>query len=94
MTRLVLIAGASGSGKSRLAHAAGCPSLRLDDFYHDADHPDLPRTEFGIADWDDRFALRQSSLQRQFTALETALSQMNSQSSWLSGQLASLSSGK
>ncbi len=53
MTRLVLIAGASGSGKSRLAHASGCPSLRLDDFYHDADHPDLPRTEFGIADWDD-----------------------------------------
>ncbi|HEX7716656.1 MAG TPA: flagellar filament capping protein FliD, partial [Marmoricola sp.] len=47
-----------------------------------------------IADWDDRLALRQSSLQRQFTALETALSQMNSQSSWLSGQLASLSSGK
>jgi uridine kinase len=51
--RLVLIAGASGSGKSRLAHAAGCPSLRLDDFYFDADHPDLPRTEFGIPDWDD-----------------------------------------
>jgi uridine kinase len=50
---LVLIAGASGSGKSRLAHASGCPSLRLDDFYHDADHPDLPRTEFGIPDWDD-----------------------------------------
>ncbi|MGC3994156.1 MAG: uridine kinase [Propionicimonas sp.] len=51
--RLVLIAGASGSGKSRLAHRAGCPSLRLDDFYFDADHPDLPRTEFGIPDWDD-----------------------------------------
>lgn len=52
MTRLVLIAGASGSGKSRLAHAAGCPSLRLDDFYHDADHPGMPTTEFGITDWD------------------------------------------
>ena len=51
--RLVLIAGPSGSGKSRLAHGSGCPSLRLDDFYFDADHPDLPRTEFGIADWDD-----------------------------------------
>ncbi len=51
--RLVLIAGASGSGKSRLAHLAGCPSLRLDDFYFDADHPDLPRSPLGIVDWDD-----------------------------------------
>lgn len=51
--RLVLIAGASGSGKSRLAHLAGCPSLRLDDFYFDADHPDLPRSPIGIVDWDD-----------------------------------------
>lgn len=47
----------------------------------------------GIADWDTRLALRQESLQRQFTALETAMSQMNSQSSWLSGQLSKLSSG-
>ena len=53
MTRLVLIAGASGSGKSRLAHASGCPSLRLDDFYFDADHPGMPCTSLGITDWDD-----------------------------------------
>lgn len=51
--RLVLIAGPSGSGKSRLAHASGCPSLRLDDFYLDAGHPGLPTTPFGIPDWDD-----------------------------------------
>lgn len=50
--RLVLIAGPSGSGKSRLAHATGCPSLRLDDFYFDADHPGMPQT-LGITDWDD-----------------------------------------
>lgn len=50
--RLVLIAGPSGSGKSRLARAAGCPTLRLDDFYHDADHPGMPQT-LGITDWDD-----------------------------------------
>lgn len=50
--RLVLIAGASGSGKSRLAHATGCPSLRLDDFYFDHDHPGMPQT-LGITDWDD-----------------------------------------
>lgn len=50
--RLVLIAGPSGSGKSRLAQASGCPSLRLDDFYFDADHPGMPTT-LGITDWDD-----------------------------------------
>lgn len=50
--RLVLIAGPSGSGKSRLAHLAGCPCLRLDDFYFDADHPGMPQT-LGITDWDD-----------------------------------------
>lgn len=50
--RLVLIAGPSGSGKSRLAQATGCPCLRLDDFYFDADHPGMPTT-LGITDWDD-----------------------------------------
>ena len=51
--RLVVIAGPSGSGKSRLARLAGCPALRLDDFYFDADHPDMPRSPIGIIDWDD-----------------------------------------
>lgn len=49
---VILLAGASGSGKSRLALATGCPRLNLDDFYHDGDHPGLPRT-LGIVDWDD-----------------------------------------
>lgn len=49
---VILLAGASGSGKSRLAAATGCPRLNLDDFYHDGDHPDLPHT-LGIVDWDD-----------------------------------------
>ena len=48
---LVLLAGASGSGKSRLAALAGCPRLNLDDFYHDGDHVALPRTR-GVVDWD------------------------------------------
>lgn len=52
MTRLVLIAGASGSGKSRLVRRSGLPCLRLDDFYADADEPGLPHT-LGIVDWDD-----------------------------------------
>jgi uridine kinase len=49
---VILLAGASGSGKSRLAAATGCPRLNLDDFYHDGDHADLPRA-LGIVDWDD-----------------------------------------
>lgn len=52
MTRVVLLAGPSGSGKSRLVRLAGLPCLRLDDFYADADEPGLPRT-LGIVDWDD-----------------------------------------
>lgn len=51
--RLVLIAGPSGSGKSRLAQAAGLTCLRLDDYYHDADYPGMPSTSLGITDWDD-----------------------------------------
>lgn len=50
----------------------------------------ITRMQSSIADWDTRLALRQSSLQQRFTALETAMSKMNSQSSWLSGQLGSL----
>ncbi len=52
MPRVVLLAGPSGSGKSRFAATTGCPRLNLDDFYLDADHPGLPHT-LGIVDWDD-----------------------------------------
>lgn len=48
----VLLAGPSGSGKSRLAATVGCPRLNLDDFYRDGDQPGLPHT-LGIVDWDD-----------------------------------------
>lgn len=51
--RIVLLAGPSGSGKSRVARLSGATLLRLDDYYLDADHAGLPRTGFGIADWDD-----------------------------------------
>lgn len=55
---MVLLAGASGSGKSRLATVASCPRLNLDDFYRDADHPGMPRLpprgrNAGTIDWDD-----------------------------------------
>jgi flagellar hook-associated protein 2 len=44
-----------------------------------------------IDDWDVRLAARKQTLTRQFTAMETSLSTLKSQSSWLAGQLASLS---
>lgn len=58
--RVIVLAGPSGSGKSRLAErlgtAHGWPTLRLDDFYRDGDEPDLPRitegANAGIVDWD------------------------------------------
>lgn len=69
--RLVLLAGASGSGKSRLtriarSHGNPVPTVSLDDFYHDHDHPGLPRMAGdagdasgattadtdGVVDWD------------------------------------------
>jgi flagellar hook-associated protein 2 len=45
-----------------------------------------------IDDWDVRLAARKDTLSRQFTAMETALSSMKQQSSWLAGQIASLPS--
>jgi uridine kinase len=50
--RVVLLAGASGSGKSSLCARLHLPVLRLDDFYREGDDLDLPR-RFGIVDWDD-----------------------------------------
>ncbi len=52
--RVVLLGGASGSGKTRLARSLGVPRLRLDEFYRDGDDP-LLRQHFGDGsiDWDD-----------------------------------------
>lgn len=43
-----------------------------------------------IADWDIRLAQRQTNLQTTYTAMEVALQKLQSQSSWLSSQLAGL----
>ena len=45
-----------------------------------------------IEDWDRRLAVRKESLQRTYSALEVTLSNLQSQSSWLAGQLSSLTS--
>lgn len=50
--QVVLLTGPSGSGKTSLVRRLGIPTINLDDFYFDHDHPGLP-TRFGIPDWDD-----------------------------------------
>ncbi|MEV0176963.1 uridine kinase [Streptomyces sp. NPDC050803] len=52
-TRVVLLCGPSGSGKSLLAARSGLPVLRLDDFYKEGDDPTLPQV-LGSSDidWD------------------------------------------
>lgn len=52
-SRVVLLAGPSGSGKSSLAARTGLPVLRLDDFYKEAGDPTLPLvTGSTDIDWD------------------------------------------
>jgi uridine kinase len=57
VARVIVLAGPSGSGKSRLAERLGLPVFRLDDFYRDGSDPALPRitsgANAGLADWDD-----------------------------------------
>ncbi|MFF3498840.1 uridine kinase [Streptomyces sp. NPDC003247] len=52
-TRVVLLCGPSGSGKSLLAALSGLPVLRLDDFYKEGDDPTLPQVAGSSdIDWD------------------------------------------
>ncbi|MFF7198009.1 ATP-binding protein [Streptomyces sp. NPDC088197] len=52
-SRVILLTGPSGSGKSSLATRAGLPVLALDDFYKACDDPTLPALPSGAGtDWD------------------------------------------
>ena len=48
---MVLLTGPSGSGKTSLTQRLGLPTVQLDDFYLDIDHPGLPQ-RYGSVDWD------------------------------------------
>lgn len=64
--QVIVLAGPSGSGKSRLSRRIGLPVLNLDDLYRDGSDPSLPRLDLGqeqIVDWDDpRSWLREEAL--------------------------------
>ncbi|MDI2097872.1 flagellar filament capping protein FliD [Ruicaihuangia caeni] len=47
-----------------------------------------------VLEWDARLEQRRTTLQRTYAALEVAMGQLNAQSSWLSSQLAGLSTGQ
>jgi len=57
VARVIVVAGPSGSGKSRLCgrleRSLGIPAVNLDDFYKNGDDPTLPRLPTGEVDWDD-----------------------------------------
>jgi uridine kinase len=54
--RVIVLAGPSGAGKTRLAERLGLPVLRLDDFYKSGGDPTLPviteGANAGLTDWD------------------------------------------
>ncbi len=54
--QVIVLAGPSGSGKSRLCDRLGLPFVNLDDFYKDGNDPTIPRVSLtggqDIPDWD------------------------------------------
>lgn len=92
-----LLAGPANAGGwtrsfERIVHDADTTGGTLDVRISGAD-AELKRLQQTMADMDDRLALKEQTLRAQFTAMETALSQSQTQSSWLSGQLSALNAG-
>lgn len=73
--RVVVVAGPSGSGKSRLCRRLGLPTLNLDDFYKDWDDPTLPSVAIAggdpIVDWDSPASWNAAAAMAAITALAT-----------------------
>jgi len=72
-----------------VVHAADTTGGTIDVRISGAD-AELKRLKTAMSDMDDRLALKEQTLRAQFAAMENALSQSQTQSAWLSGQLASL----
>lgn len=77
---------------SQVGLAAGLPGgvVKTGQQSADARSKDL---QARIEAWDSKLAAVQKRYQRQFTALDTAMARLNSQSSWLAGQIKSLPTG-
>lgn len=75
-SRVIVLAGPSGVGKSRLAAATRLPVLRLDDFYRNGDDPVLPRIQrganAGLVDWDHPASWHADDALRAIRALVTS----------------------
>jgi flagellar hook-associated protein 2 len=75
---------------TKVATDATAPSVGLITAAIDGHNSTIKNLNDRISAWDSRLEARRLSIQRQFTAMETALGKMRSQSSWLSGQLGSM----
>lgn len=75
-----------------VAKAASAPRTGAIATAIDGRNTTIERLTKSISDWDDRLELRRASLERTYTALETALNGLQSQGNWLAGQIASLPS--
>lgn len=51
LAQVVVVAGPSGTGKTRFTTRSGLPVISLDEFYFEGDHPGMPHRH-GMIDWD------------------------------------------
>ena len=90
------ICGENGAGKSTLmkvlsgVHPYGTYTGKI---FFDGKESQFKGMQERIDAWDLRLAKRKETLTRQFTAMETSLSSLRNQSTWLAGQINSLPSG-